>query len=45
MGRDRGNLRKPLEVSTRGIAKGRGVALLSTLGVCSGYAVHTALAV
>lgn len=32
-------------VSTRGIAQGRGVALLSTLGVCIGYIVHTALAV
>jgi threonine/homoserine/homoserine lactone efflux protein len=32
-------------VSTRGIAQGRGVALLSTLGICIGYIVHTALAV
>lgn len=32
-------------VSTRGIAQGRGVALLSTLGVCIGYIVHTALTV
>lgn len=32
-------------VSTRGIAQGRGVALLSTFGVCTGYIVHTALAV
>lgn len=32
-------------VSTRGIAQGRGVALLSTFGVCIGYIVHTALAV
>lgn len=32
-------------VSTRGIAQGRNVALLSTLGVCIGYIAHTALAV
>ena len=32
-------------VSTRGIAQGRNIALLSTLGVCIGYIVHTALAV
>jgi threonine/homoserine/homoserine lactone efflux protein len=32
-------------VSTRGIAQGRDTALLSTLGVCLGYLVHTALAV
>jgi threonine/homoserine/homoserine lactone efflux protein len=32
-------------VSTRGIAQGRKVALLSTFGVCIGYIVHTALAV
>jgi threonine/homoserine/homoserine lactone efflux protein len=32
-------------VSTRGIAQGRETALLSTLGVCLGYLVHTALAV
>jgi threonine/homoserine/homoserine lactone efflux protein len=32
-------------VSTRGIAQGRGVALLSTFGICVGYIVHTALAV
>lgn len=32
-------------VTTRGIAQGRNVALLSTLGVCIGYIFHTALAV
>jgi threonine/homoserine/homoserine lactone efflux protein len=32
-------------VSTRGIAQGRGVALLSTFGVCIGYIAHTILAV
>ena len=32
-------------VSTRGIAQGRSVALLSTLGICIGYIAHTALAV
>lgn len=32
-------------VSTRGIAQGRGVALLSTFGVCIGYIAHTVLAV
>jgi threonine/homoserine/homoserine lactone efflux protein len=32
-------------VSTRGIAQGRSVALLSTFGVCLGYIAHTALAV
>ncbi|MEM8809130.1 MAG: LysE family translocator [Cyanobacteria bacterium P01_G01_bin.38] len=32
-------------VSTRGVAQGRRVALLSTLGVCLGYIVHTFLAV
>ena len=32
-------------VSTRGISQGRVIALLSTLGVCIGYIVHTALAV
>lgn len=32
-------------VSTRGIAQGRNIALLSTLGVCIGYMVHTVLAV
>jgi threonine/homoserine/homoserine lactone efflux protein len=32
-------------VSTKGIAQGRNIALLSTLGVCLGYLVHTLLAV
>lgn len=32
-------------VLTRGIGQGRGTALASTLGVCLGYVVHTALAV
>lgn len=32
-------------VSTRGLAQGRCVALLSTLGVCIGYVIHTALAI
>jgi threonine/homoserine/homoserine lactone efflux protein len=32
-------------VSTRGIAQGRSVGLLSTFGICIGYIVHTALAV
>lgn len=32
-------------IMTRGIAQGRGAALLSTLGICAGYLVHTALAV
>lgn len=32
-------------VTTRGIAQGRRAALLSTLGICAGYAFHTALAV
>jgi threonine/homoserine/homoserine lactone efflux protein len=32
-------------VITRGIAQGRWAALVSTLGVCGGYAVHTVLAV
>lgn len=32
-------------VSTRGIAQGRNVALLSTFGVCIGYIVHTTLAI
>jgi threonine/homoserine/homoserine lactone efflux protein len=32
-------------ITTRGIAQGRQAALISTLGVCSGYAVHTILAV
>lgn len=31
-------------VSTRGIAQGRNVAFLSTLGICMGYVAHTALA-
>jgi threonine/homoserine/homoserine lactone efflux protein len=32
-------------ITTRGIAQGRRAALLSTLGVCAGYVVHTVLAV
>jgi threonine/homoserine/homoserine lactone efflux protein len=32
-------------ITTRGIAQGRQAALISTLGVCAGYLVHTALAV
>jgi len=32
-------------ITTRGIAQGRQAALISTLGVCSGYVVHTILAV
>lgn len=32
-------------VSTRGISQGRGIARLSTLGVCIGYVIHTALAI
>ena len=32
-------------VTTRGIAQGRQAALISTLGVCTGYIVHTLLAV
>jgi threonine/homoserine/homoserine lactone efflux protein len=32
-------------ITTRGIAQGRRAALISTLGVCSGYVVHTFLAV
>lgn len=32
-------------VSTRGVAQGRRVALLSTLGVCLGYVIHTLFAV
>ncbi|MEL6385100.1 MAG: LysE family translocator [Cyanobacteria bacterium J06626_18] len=32
-------------VSTRGVAQGRKVALLSTLGVCFGYVIHTLFAV
>jgi threonine/homoserine/homoserine lactone efflux protein len=34
-----------LYITTRGIAQGRFAALISTLGVCAGYLVHTALAV
>jgi threonine/homoserine/homoserine lactone efflux protein len=32
-------------ITTRGIAQGRQAALISTLGVCTGYIVHTLLAV
>lgn len=32
-------------IMTRGIAQGRSAALLSTAGICAGYAVHTGLAV
>jgi threonine/homoserine/homoserine lactone efflux protein len=32
-------------ITTRGIAQGRQAALISTLGVCAGYVVHTILAV
>ena len=32
-------------ITTRGIAQGRRAALVSTLGVCAGYIVHTLLAV
>lgn len=32
-------------VTTRGIAQGRQAALISTLGICTGYALHTLLAV
>jgi threonine/homoserine/homoserine lactone efflux protein len=32
-------------ITTRGIAQGRQAALISVLGVCTGYAVHTLLAV
>ncbi len=32
-------------ITTRGIVQGRWAALVSTLGVCAGYAVHTVLAV
>lgn len=32
-------------VTTRGIAQGRRAALLSTLGICAGYAFHTVLAI
>lgn len=31
-------------ITTRGIAQGRQAALISTLGVCTGYVVHTLLA-
>jgi threonine/homoserine/homoserine lactone efflux protein len=34
-----------LYITTRGIAQGRRAALVSTLGVCAGYVVHTLLAV
>jgi threonine/homoserine/homoserine lactone efflux protein len=32
-------------ITTRGIAQGRRAAVVSTLGVCAGYSVHTLLAV
>lgn len=32
-------------ITTRGISQGRRAALISTLGVCAGYLVHTLLAV
>jgi threonine/homoserine/homoserine lactone efflux protein len=32
-------------IATRGIAQGRQAALISTLGVCTGYVVHTLQAV
>jgi threonine/homoserine/homoserine lactone efflux protein len=32
-------------ITTRGIAQGRQAALISTLGVCAGYIIHTLLAV
>lgn len=32
-------------ITTRGIAQGRQAGLISTLGVCTGYVVHTLLAV
>src|SRR5262245_16156599 len=32
-------------ITTRGMAHGRQVALISTLGVCAGYVIHTFLAV
>jgi len=32
-------------ITTRGIAQGRPAALISTLGICTGYLVHTLLAV
>jgi threonine/homoserine/homoserine lactone efflux protein len=32
-------------ITTRGIAQGRQAALISTLGVCAGYVIHTLLAV
>lgn len=34
-----------LYITTRGISQGRFAAIVSTLGVCAGYLVHTALAV
>ncbi|MBD2103533.1 LysE family translocator [Leptolyngbya sp. FACHB-261] len=34
-----------LYVITRGVAQGRRTALLSTLGICSGYVIHTFFAV
>jgi threonine/homoserine/homoserine lactone efflux protein len=34
-----------LYITTRGMAQGRRAALVSTLGVCAGYVVHTLLAV
>lgn len=34
-----------LYITTRGVARGRRAALISTLGVCAGYVVHTLLAV
>jgi threonine/homoserine/homoserine lactone efflux protein len=34
-----------LYITTRGIAQGRQAALISTLGVCAGYVIHTFLAV
>jgi threonine/homoserine/homoserine lactone efflux protein len=32
-------------IMTRGIAQGRGAALISTVGICAGYVIHTGLAV
>jgi threonine/homoserine/homoserine lactone efflux protein len=32
-------------ITTRGMAQGRKAALISTLGICTGYLVHTLLAV
>src|SRR5687767_521003 len=34
-----------LYITTRGIAQGRRAAMISMLGVCSGYCAHTLLAV